>query len=278
MSSQIKLIQNKELDILKKFIEVCQEYNLTYYVVGGTLLGAVRHKGFIPWDDDIDVAMPRKDFERLKEIERKAFTYPYRCISEENTPTHTKAFMNIQDKSTKLLMTYSNIKQEASLWIDVFPIDGMPSHPLKRFIHEKKYLLRRMFVQLSQFNTIVNQNKENRPLSERLVIATAKVINFEKLLNYKKMQEKYINTLKKYDMSEDYSGNLTGAYKLKEIVPTKFWGEGSLLDFEDIKVNAPVDYRGYLQAIYGDSYMELPPVEQRVPHQYEIISLGDNHE
>lgn len=276
--STLQLIQKKELAIFKEFIRVCEKHNLTYYILGGTLLGAVRHKGFIPWDDDIDIGMPRKDYNKFMQLEQNEFCFPYKLVNEKNTPNFTKAFMNLQDTSTKILMTYSNIPHEESLWIDIFPIDGLPKNPIKKWLHEKNYLFSRMLVQLSQFNKVVNQNKPNRPLLEKIIIKLADVFNIEKILKYEVCQKRYISVISKYDMREYYSGNYTGAYKLRELVPTDYFGSGVLLPFETIQVKAPLKYKEYLEAIYGKNYMQLPPEETRVPHQYNIISLGDNNE
>ncbi|AIZ80231.1 LicD family protein [Actinobacillus equuli] len=274
----IKLIQYKELNILREFIRICEKYNLTYYVLGGTLLGAVRHKGFIPWDDDIDIGMPRKDYNKLMELKPSEFNSPYKLVNERNTPNFTKAFMNLQDSSTKILMKYSNIPHEESLWIDIFPIDGLPKNPIKKWLHEKNYLFSRMLVQLSQFNKIVNQNKSDRPFIEKLIIKLASILNTEKLLRYETCQKYYVSVISKYDMSEYYAGNYTGAYKLKELVPADYFGHGVLLPFETIQVKVPSKYKEYLEAIYGRNYMQLPPENSRVPHQYDVISLGDNNE
>lgn len=276
--STVQLIQKKELAIFKEFIRVCEKHHLTYFILGGTLLGAVRHKGFIPWDDDIDIGMPRKDYNKLMELDSSEFKYPYKLINEKNTPQFTKAFMNLQDSSTRILMTYSNIPHEESLWIDIFPIDGLPKNPIKKWVHEKNYLLSRMLVQLSQFNKVVNQNKPNRPFIEKAIIKLASIIGIEKILDYNVCQKRYISVISKYDMTEYYSGNYTGAYKLRELVATNYFGNGTLLPFEDINVNAPQKYKEYLEAIYGDNYMELPPEEARVPHQYNILSLGNEGE
>lgn len=273
--STVQIIQKKELAIFKEFIRVCEKHNLTYFALGGTLLGAVRHKGFIPWDDDIDIGMPREDYNKLMNLDPSEFNFPYKLVNEKNTPSFTKAFMNLQDSTTKILMTYSNVDHEESLWIDIFPIDGLPSNPIKKYLHEKRYLFSRMMVQLSQFNKIVNQNKENRPFLEKLIIKIAEVINVEKVLSYPFWQKNYISTISKYGMKEGYAGNYTGAYKLRELVPTDYFGNGALLSFEDIMIKAPEKYQEYLTSIYGDNYMQLPPEEKRVPHQYTIISLGE---
>lgn len=273
-NSDVIIIQKKILQILKEFINVCETHNLTYYALGGTLLGAVRHEGFIPWDDDIDIGMPREDYEKFKEIANKTFKGKYLFLSED-TPGYKKAFSAIRDTSTKIIMNYSNTEQEESLWIDIFPIDGLPERGLKRKIHESNYLYRRMMVQLSQFNTIVNQNKENRPWHEKLIILVADIVKIEKILSFEKMQCKYLETIKKYSVNEGYAGNYTGAYKLRELVPSSYFGNPVKLKFEDVEINAPDKYRDYLVSIYGEDYMELPPIEKRVPHQYKIISLGE---
>ena len=255
--SDIKIIQDKILSILKEFISICEENNLTYYALGGTLLGAVRHKGFIPWDDDIDIGMPREDL-------------------SEDTLNYKKAFSVIRDDSTKIIMNYSKEELVESLWIDIFPLDGMPSNALKKKIHSLRYLYARMMVQLSQFNSLVNQKKENRPFIEKIIIAFANAVNIEKIISFTWAQKKYVQTIKKYSFDEAYAGNYTGAYKLKEIVPSDYFGEPVLLQFEDLKLCCPCKYKEYLTAIYGADYMQLPPEDKRTLHHYEIISLGEN--
>ena len=273
--SDIKIIQDKILSILKEFISICKDNNLTYYALGGTLLGAVRHKGFIPWDDDIDIGMPREDYEKFKKIASNALSDNYKFLSED-TSNYKKAFSVIRDDSTKIIMNYSNEEQEESLWIDIFPLDGMPSNPLKKKYHSYRYLYTRMMVQLSQFNSLVNQKKENRPWLEKVIIRIANVVKIEKVISFSWAQKKYLQTIKKYSFNEGFAGNYTGAYKLREIVPSDYFGQPILLQFEDLKLSCPHKFREYLTAIYGAEYMQLPPEEKRVLHHYEIISLGEN--
>ena len=273
--SDIKIIQDKILFILKEFISICEENNLTYYALGGTLLGAVRHKGFIPWDDDIDIGMPREDYEKFKKVAPDLLPSNYKFLSED-TPGYKKAFSVIRDDSTKIIMNYSKEELVESLWIDVFPLDGMPSNKLKKKIHSFRYLYTRMMVQLSQFNSLVNQKKENRPLTEKVIIGFANAVNIEKIISFTWAQKKYLQTIKKYSFNEGFAGNYTGAYKLREIVPSDYFGQPVLLRFEDLKLSCPHKFREYLTAIYGADYMQLPPEEKRVLHHYKIISLGEN--
>lgn len=272
---EVSIIQQKELEILKQVISICEKNDIEYYALGGTLLGAVRHQGFIPWDDDIDIGMPRKDYERFLKVANEELKYPYSIVSEEYTEGYTKAFAAIRDLSTKIVMTISNIHSEESIWLDIFPIDGMPSGFFKKIIHSYNYLFSRMMVQLSQFDKIVNQDKLDRPLFERLVIKIANVIHIEKVLKYSTWSKYYKNCITKYDMTAPFAGNYTGAYKLKEIVPRDYFSEPTTLEFEGIPLKVPKRYEEYLTAIYGEDYMQLPPEEKRVPHQYEIVTLGD---
>jgi len=244
--SEIKIIQNKILEILKIFIETCEENNLTYYALGGTLLGAVRHGGFIPWDDDIDIGMPREDYEKFKKIANEKFNDRYLFLSED-TPGYKKAFSVIRDTTTKIVMNYSNIEQEESLWIDIFPIDGLPKKGIKRKLQEKSYLYRRMMVQLSQFNSIVNQNKANRPWYETAIIKIAGIVKIENLLSFEKAQQKYLATIKKYSVAEGYAGNYTGAYKLRELVPSEYFGNARKLQFETVELSVPEKYNEYIK-------------------------------
>ena len=181
--SDIKIIQDKILSILKEFINICEENNLTYYALGGTLLGAVRHQGFIPWDDDIDIGMPREDYEKFKKIASNVLPENYKFLNEDIL-NYKKAFSVIRDDSTKIIMNYSKEELVESLWIDIFPLDGMPSNVLKKKIHSLRYLYARMMVQLSQFNSLVNQKKENRPFIEKIIIAFANAVNIEKIISF----------------------------------------------------------------------------------------------
>ena len=273
--SDIKIIQGKILSILKEFINICEENNLTYYALGGTLLGAVRHKGFIPWDDDIDIGMPREDYEKFKKLAPHSLPRTYKFLSED-TIGYKKAFSVIRDDSTKIIMNYSKEDLVESLWIDIFPLDGMPSNDLKKKIHSFRYLYTRMMVQLSQFNSLLNQKKENRPLTEKVIIAFANAVNIEKIISFNWAQKKYLQAIKKYSFSEAFAGNYTGAYKLREIVPSDYFGEPVLLEFQGIELSCPRKYKEYLTAIYGENYMQLPPEDKRIQHHYKIISLGED--
>ena len=121
----LKDLQHLELEIFKYFISLCEKYKLRYFLAGGTLLGAIRHKGFIPWDDDIDVLMPRTDYDRLQNIGKKLCDKRYKLASFElgnlNYP-----FAKIFDTHTQIKKIFDFDETEQQVWIDIFPLDGLP--------------------------------------------------------------------------------------------------------------------------------------------------------
>ena len=127
---QLREIKDIELDILIAFNKFCQDNNLKYYLSGGTLLGAIRHKGFIPWDDDIDVCMPRPDYERLMKIFPNIYMnkYKLKTISRKN---FICPFAKIIDINTRVDFKYLN-NIDKNLWLDIFPIDGLPKSKKKQ--------------------------------------------------------------------------------------------------------------------------------------------------
>lgn len=274
-NDELKLIQEKGLGLLHEFLRIAEKHQLTYYIIGGTLLGAVRHKGFIPWDDDIDIAMPREDYNRFITLSSSEYRSPFRLVTDQTDETYRRVYACLQDSSTQIKLTHGNKEVIFSLWLDILPIDGMPEKGWSRFIHEKLYLFTRMMVHLSNFDRQVDQNRKNRSLLEKTVIGFANKTKIERWIDYKFWSKCYNRILTKYDMTAFYSGSLPGAYKLGELVPSRLWGAGCQIEFEGLLVNAPEHYSEYLATIYGSDYLTPPPAEKRIPHQYEVLSFGD---
>ena len=119
-------LKQQQLDILKAFIKVCNKYNLEYFLVYGTALGAIRHKGFIPWDDDIDVAMPRKDYDKYIELQKEYEGTPYFIQTFKSDPCYIYNYAKLRDSSTTFLENaFKNHRINQGVFIDVFPVDGM---------------------------------------------------------------------------------------------------------------------------------------------------------
>jgi lipopolysaccharide cholinephosphotransferase len=276
--TKLRKLQLIELKILKEFIRICEIYELCYYVCGGTCLGAVRHGGFIPWDDDIDVAMPREDYNKFLEIAPEVISKDFIVSTFDTFPVDnlvsTFSFIKFFYANKDLIIESKNavVANRMYCGIDIFPIDGLPNFKLRRVFHTRLFLVRRMLYQFSVFKENVDQRDIGRPWYEKLIILFCNKFNIERLFDRKKRFIAADNMLGKYSFyKQKWCCILWGRYKLKDIFPTDFWGKGVKLKFEDIEVTAPQNYDSYLKSIYGE-YMALPPVEQRNRHEIEIIS------
>jgi len=257
-------LQLAEFNVFKAFEAICSKYNITYYITGGSLLGAVRHKGFIPWDDDMDVAMPRKEYDRfvshIGELPNNMF------LSYFDTPGHVWLVPRIIDGNTKFYLNNAAEKKEIGAWLDILILDGIPKNKVKRNILKIKYLLARMLYQFSNFSTAVNLHREGRPWYEYAAINFAKWSHIEKILDSKKMGHFYDKVCRSYDFDKcEYVAALSGALQFKETIPKWWLGKGVELDFEDMKVRGYDETDKFLTYIYGD-YMTPPPVDKRNQH------------
>ena len=258
-------LQNAELEILKKFIEICKEINLKYMICGGSFLGAVRHKGFIPWDDDIDVAMPRPDFERFIEIAPKLLPDDLYLSTYKLRRDHITLVAQIFNKNKEFTLNNSTRVMKTGAWIDILVIDGAPSPGIKRKLFGIKYMYYRMMNQFAHFDEIVNLNKK-RPFYENLAIKFAQITKIEKRLNAEKIGDNFHRFLKtnSYETSE-YVATFMGAAKMKEILPKEVYGDGADYEYEGMIIKGPAQYDIYLSHFYGD-YMTPPPLDERNKH------------
>ena len=273
--TSLRELQLVELGILKEFIRVCKELNLRYYIVGGTLLGAVRHKGFIPWDDDIDVAMPRKDYEKFINNAQNIMNKDYFV---QNFKTDKEVIFNytkIRNSNTTFIETTSKDRNiNHGVYIDVFPYDNCPNNKIV-------YKIIRMMDYIYQYkaneNYYYKEGYQNVLSSKgKLLYNISNILYKEKSLEYiqnkrEKLHSKYKN--RNYDKVVSYNG----MYGNKEIIPKEYLGNGIEKEFEGIKVNIPEKYDLYLKHFYGD-YMKLPPEDKRQPHHYnEKIDLNNSY-
>ncbi|WP_051004336.1 LicD family protein [Treponema primitia] len=153
-------IQLIELAILKQVLAIIKSNNLTYFLLGGTLLGAVRHQGFIPWDDDIDIGMPRPDYEKFIEVVNKLLPGNLQLKHFKLDEKYKKYPIRIEDIRYQVQRNDAIQKSIYNVWIDIFPLDGMPGNPLGRSIHKLRLLFRRLLLQYSKFNDQVNIKKK----------------------------------------------------------------------------------------------------------------------
>ena len=271
MDTDLRKLQLTELELFKKFAQFAQEHHIRYFALGGTLLGAVRHHGFIPWDDDMDIGVPREDYDRFLEICRTK-NVPFEVHSFFNDDTYFRYFAQIQDPSIKVVRNDKQVQEITSAWVDIFPLDGMPNNGLLRRVHKYYVLWRRAAYRFSRFSSGVDFSKSKRPLSERVLIRIGKILPVEKIFNTKKELLRLDRALKRFPYAKsDYLVNAMGAWKFNEMFHKKYYGDGKPYPFEDTTVWGPEDYDHVCTQLYGD-YMTPPKDADKNHHKSEIIT------
>lgn len=253
-AEELKKIQ---LSILEEVHSYCVSHNIKYFLAFGTLIGAVRHKGYIPWDDDIDILMPRPDYEKFI----KEFKHEYLdtfCFDSQRKGLIV--FCKVFDKRTTFIEESSISYEGLGVNIDVFPFDGLSADWKTACKHVKKVMLWTNFAILKKMTT-----KHKRVWYKNLVLAIIQMMLV--VLPYKFIIEHICKLMKKYEYDESkYVVHLYDA-QLFKIMPKTIFDELIMMDFEGHSFYAPQNYDDYLRTYYGD-YMELPPVEKRQSHHF----------
>ena len=263
-------LQELELMILKDFIKICEENDLTYYMYAGSLLGAIRHNGFIPWDDDLDVIMFRDDFERFKKIFIASNNDKYELLCNETNEDYFHLLAKLMLKGTKFEEPWvSQVDFHIGINMDIFVLDDLAEEGFKR-----NYQLKKSF----WYNKLMIMSKiklDNLPIVTKVIThAGYHILNLFRI-NPSTLNRKCLNFLKKYK-----NPNATHVFDISataEEYPQIFRKEDfksvTRVKFEDIEVNAPINYDYILKSLYGD-YMQVPPEEDRYNHITETLDFG----
>lgn len=249
-----KKIWSKQLGILAELDRVCTKYNITYFAVCGTLLGAVRHKGFIPWDDDMDVGLLRDDYEKLM-LHADEFKKPYflqNVYTDNECYTHTS---RLRDSSTTaIVLSDKACKCNHGIYIDIFPFDHLADNKIQRFF---QFAGLTVYSRLLQYSKMYYLNKQTGP-KYRICNAITECLGYQKLFTkYQKLCAKYNHKKTKC------LGIISGNKMSKEFrYPLEACETIIQLPFEDRFINVPKGYDACLTVDYGN-YMEFPPVEKR---------------
>ena len=265
-SAQLKLLQEIELENLRMLMEICEKNHLRYYLIGGSLLGAMRHGGFIPWDDDIDVGLPRPDYNRFVQIAKSYLPDHMDIKTMTSDPNYKCYFTRLINNKKKIYWDHGQYTAVIGVWMDVFPLDGLPKNRLLRKLQVFRVKLNKALYKFTQID-YVTTNRTNRPLSERVLIRFAQLTHIGKLMDADKRLKKLDRAVQRYDYDTcAYAWNFSGCYGKREIVPHIQLGGSRTAQFEGMQVSIPEAAEAYLTSIYGD-YMKLPPEDQRKSHE-----------
>ncbi len=253
---KLKKLQNIELKILKEVDKVCTEYDINYYLGEGSLLGAVRHEGFIPWDDDIDILMMREDYEKFLKIAPSAISKDYEIQHSSLIENYWSPFIKVRYLGESFFKQshIAHLTNNNGPLIDIFPLDNVPKSD--------------SFGQMLQAYTI---KFYRGMLSYKLKTRIPKkwkgyIVKFcSNFVSVKSIHKKLNKTFIKYNNDENkYIVNLASYYNYKkQTVPKEWYGKPKIVKFENLCMPIPNKSHEILTSVYGD-YMELPPVEKRV--------------
>lgn len=263
----LKEIKEIELKILLDFDIFCKKNKLRYYLVGGTLLGAIRHKGFIPWDDDIDVCMPRPDYKKLISFNKQISGLELKCNALKNTMI---PFCKLVNTNTKICIQYMENDYNQHIWIDIFPIDGLPENIIEtKNIYKECNFYRKLFyicdAKLGEGKT------KFKKYAKYILKPLANLYGKKRCIdNIEQIASQY-----PYETSK-YVGAITwGLYGVGERMLKSEFEKAIEVEFEGHKFPAFSCWDSYLKGLYGD-YMQLPPVEKRKTHDMVAYLLDED--
>lgn len=259
----IRPLQLRLLDILMAIDEMCQKHNLKYYLVDGSLIGAVREKGFIPWDDDMDICMPRADYEKLIEHSREWLPSPYEFVCFENDPKYPLHFGKVQDASTTLIER-PHLYYLGGVYVDVFPIDGAPEGKFAQRLYDIKY----KYLKKALYFLFRDPYRHGHGPSCWLPLFVRRCYTLPEL------QMKIKQHMMLYDLRTSRIAAVNHNDGLGSMVDKeKVLGEPTPIEFEGKTVMGMRDNDAYLTQLFGD-YMIPPPEGKRHQHNFHFMDLN----
>ena len=257
-------LQAKCLEMAEYFVQFCKENDLLCYLCGGGAIGTLRHKGFIPWDDDLDFFMPRKDYEKLAQLWPQKADSRYQLSKSNENYIDRNLFITIRDTQTTCIKPYQqDLDIPHGLALDVLPLDYYPANGLSR----KKQVIAALVYSLFCAQTIPEKHGGIMKWGSQALLA---------LISSKKMRYKIWKKaeaeMTKY--TEEESDGITelcsGPYYMKKKYPISSFEDALWLPFEETELPIPVGYDAYLKTAFGD-YMTPPPVEKQVAHHDAVL-------
>lgn len=259
ITSEMKKVWAVELDLINELDKICKKHNIKYIADSGTLLGAVRHKGFIPWDDDIDVVMLREDYEKLCNVAETEFTRPYFFQTNKTDVHYYRGHAQLRNcETTGALENEINVVPfNQGIFIDIFPLDTVPfaAKEFNRWIKEKNKAFNKLQIFYIAYNT--STKKRENGVKDILKILRQHLFKFLcSFSNEHKVFDKYMQVCEKYsntDKNFEFVDKVAFRYSNKFVHIKKEWYADVLyVDFENIRIPIPANYNEILVAFYGE--------------------------
>lgn len=270
----LKRLQDTQLEILKDFAEVCKRHSLPWFVVYGTAIGTVRHHGFIPWDDDTDVAMLRKDYEKFLQIAPKEMGEKYKLLTPEIDKNYACNVTHLQRKGTKFVAEFSkDLKCDLCIDLDIFPLDHLA--PTKKQAKRQAFTARvygKLLFLCGTPHPVIHLNGIQGMLAGKICAMVHYGMKFLHV-SPRFLYRRFENTAKKYDhMETKYVTTFAGMDPMKKKLQKDKIFPLKKVPFEDMEVYIPNNNHEFLKAVYGD-YMQVPPPEKQVNHIPYILQF-----
>lgn len=258
-------LHSELLVIMDEIDRICELHNIRYYLIGGTLLGAIRHNGFIPWDDDLDIVMPRNDLKIFKKVCAKELNPKFVFEDGDNDSNYPYFFSKVTNKDTKFYESEIEQWRHSGIFVDIFPLDTCNGY--SKSVEFKKWLIKTINNSIWAF---LKKDKRLRRLPHRIFAMVFR----PKLMHY------MMNSIAKCGRKQgNYYANYGSQYKIKkQTMPKNWFGNGTPMLFEGHKYTAPVDYSKVVESIFGKNYMQLPPENKRRCHYPSYVLFSDNTE
>ena len=254
-------LQLRSVPILQAIDNVCRQHGLRYYMIYGTLLGAVRHGGFIPWDDDMDIGLLRDDYNQLMEHGNEWLPEPFHIVNYQNNEEYPKYFAKVEDTSTTLIENFA-LGYVGGIYIDIFPLDSVPNNRCLRTIQHYRFNICKRLLYLSYRNPYKHGHGPSSwaPLLVQKLFKRAQLHRLVQRVEYWWEGRSHCDYLTTYDDG-------------LRVFPRHIFEEPVRMKFEGVEANAPADSKAFLQIMYGDDYMTPPPEGKRLSHRHDYCDF-----
>lgn len=255
-------LQKVEFDLFKCFAQTCEKLNLQYFLVCGSALGAARHGGFIPWDDDMDVGMYREDYNKFMELAPTILPEGIFLQNYRTDPCYPNVFAKLRNSNTTYIEKSAiDLKINHGIYIDIFPLDGYPENRLeqKKLSFYKKIYIRKLACVFAMPSS----------LKGKILYTALRILGFHK--RTAKTVAKYESLISKYSTKDaKIICNHGTWYGSRDFIPADCYGKGTHIMYEGFKAYVPENYDKYLTCLYGDWHTPPPVEKQKGHHYYEI--------